>query len=1130
MSDSPSVPPGRFFEWEGRTYSEIRDHDLLPPFLMTVVSASNAWMFLSSRGSLTAGRTSPDGAVFPYVTDDKLHDSVEVSGPVTTVRVADPSGAKVWDLFARRGRERFELERRVAKSTACDAVFFEERNVTLGLVLRTSWEASERYGWIRRVSLLNESQKPVEFRILDGLLNVMPSGADRNMQSGLSTLLDAYRMTERSADSRLALIRLSSIPVDQPRPNESLRATAVFALGLDGADVFLSAEHVAAFRRDERRVGDELVRGSRGAYLLSKEMTLAAGEECSWLFAIDGDKDGADVVALAQELSDENALRKTIDGDLERGRDELLRLVASADGLQATGSPEEDARHYANTLFNVMRGGVFVNGYEVDGEAFAQHIGDVAPRLAEQHAEFLHGLPPKLQREELIKRLGTLGNAHALRLGEEYLPLTFSRRHGDPSRPWNSFSIRARDARGEREVYYEGNWRDIFQNWEALCTSFPGYAWACIARFVNASTADGYNPYRIDSRGVDWEVHDPEDPWSFIGYWGDHQVVYLARLLELAQRFEPGALSERLSHRRFVFVDVPYRIAGFGRTFEDPSSTVTFDTARAGEIDARLADEGNEARLLRDSRGEIVTVTLAEKLLTPLLVKLTNLVPGGGIWMNTQRPEWNDANNAIAGLGLSVVTTSHLHAALLQWQRLFTDGPERLELTEPVGALVDALHGILGSGPPDDLSSQVRREITERLGRAGEAHRMAVYSGAVGEARGEICAARICSLLGAARRWTGDTLRSNRRDDGLFHAYNLMRKEPGGAVGLRRLAPMLEGQVAMLSSGLLDHEGALALLRDLRSSDLYREDQLSYLLYPNRDVGTFLSRGLIDANDAASSASVQKLLTDGRNGIVCRASDGSVRFGADMHDRTSLLAALEGIQAATGQIVLHEDEVEELLGLYEKVFDHEAFPGRSMNFFGYEGLGCIYWHMVSKLILATQEFVRDAPAHLAAELRSVYLELRSGLGTHKSPEVYGAFPSDPYSHTRQSGGARQPGLTGQVKEDFLGRLAELGLEVRAARVGFHGALLELAEPALHGAPFRYLDAAGDWRSLELPAGAVALTYCGVPIVMRRGDHPRIQVTGSDGSERFVEGTRLDVDTSRAIFRRSLVVDRIDTWL
>ena len=83
------------------------------------------------------------------------------------------------------------------------------------------------------------------------------------------------------------------------------------------------------------------------------------------------------------------------------------------------------------------------------------------------------------------------------RLAYEYLPLTFSRRHGDPSRPWNTFSIEVKGAHGEKRRHYEGNWRDIFQNWEALALSFPGYVASMIFKFADASTADGHNPYRI---------------------------------------------------------------------------------------------------------------------------------------------------------------------------------------------------------------------------------------------------------------------------------------------------------------------------------------------------------------------------------------------------------------------------------------------------------------------------------------------------------------------------------------------------------------------------------------------------------------------------------------------------------
>ena len=86
----------------------------------------------------------------------------------------------------------------------------------------------------------------------------------------------------------------------------------------------------------------------------------------------------------------------------------------------------------------------------------------------------------------------------------------------------------------------------------------------------------------------------------------------------------------------------------------------------------------------------------------------------------------------------------------------------------------------------------------------------------------------------------------------------------------------------------------------------------------------------------------------------------------------------------------------------------------------YEGLGSIYWHMVSKLLLAVQENIFKAQKlgdkENAAKLIESYYKVRSGLGYNKTPELYGAFPFDPYSHTPSGQGAKQPGMTGQVKE------------------------------------------------------------------------------------------------------------------
>ncbi len=194
--------------------------------------------------------------------------------------------------------------------------------------------------------------------------------------------------------------------------------------------------------------------------------------------------------------------------------------------------------------------------------------------------------------------------------------------------------------------------------------SFPEFLPGVISVFVDASTPDGFNPYRITRDGIDWEVPDPEDPWSNIGYWGDHQIVYLLRLLEASDRFLPGKVTALLGERQFSFANVPYRIAPYEDLVRDPKTTIIYDEEAAALSSERVDTLGGDGRLLCDEDGEVYLATLAEKLLVPALAKLSNFVPGGGIWMNTQRPEWNDANNALVGFGLSMVTLYHLRRYL----------------------------------------------------------------------------------------------------------------------------------------------------------------------------------------------------------------------------------------------------------------------------------------------------------------------------------------------------------------------------------------------------------------------------------------------------------------------------------
>jgi hypothetical protein len=150
-------------------------------------------------------------------------------------------------------------------------------------------------------------------------------------------------------------------------------------------------------------------------------------------------------------------------------------------------------------------------------------------------------------------------------------------------------------------------------------------------------------------------------------------------------------------------------------------------------------------------------------------------------------------------------------------------------------------------------------------------------------------------------------------------------------------------------------------------------------------------------------------------------------------------------------------------------------------------------------------------------------------GAEKSPAAWGAFPLDAYSHSPSHGGARQPGMTGQVKEEILLRLGELGVQVRGGRVAFRPRLLRRAEFLEAPAIFEPLDLAGRRGRLELPAGSLAFTLCQVPLVYHLGEAPRISVTLAAGPARAFEGDRLDEATSAALFSRSGLLQRVDVW-
>lgn len=389
-------------------------------------------------------------------------------------------------------------------------------------------------------------------------------------------------------------------------------------------------------------------------------------------------------------------------------------------------------------------------------------------------------------------------------------------------------------------------------------------------------------------------------------------------------------------------------------------------------------------------------------------------------------------------------------------------------------------------------------------------------------------------LLDHALAAIDHSIGTNRREDGTYHAYNLLDLK-GDEVRVDPLYLMLEGQVAALSSGAMAPQSAASMVEALFGTDIYRADQHSFMLYPDRALAGFLEKNRIPAGAAEDIGLLRRMIAAGDDRIVTRDADGGYRFNADFRNVGDLDARLDALSDLYGEDIGASREA--LRALYETVFRHREFTGRSGSMFGFEGLGCIYWHMVSKLLLAIQEnffaaLESHAPAEHCQRLGALYYRVREGIGFNKTPAEYGAFPTDPYSHTPGHSGAQQPGMTGQVKEEVLTRFGELGVRVVDGEVRFDPGLLRAREFTSEPRPFRFLDVHGQWQELTVPASGLAYTWCQVPIVyrLRSEGRPTLTITRQDGSIENLPQLSLTAQLSSELFRRSGCIRQISLEL
>ncbi|MCU0342611.1 MAG: hypothetical protein MUF28_02175 [Ignavibacterium sp.] len=1127
---------GDFTNINDETFYKISNFDKMSPFLISIVSATDHWMYISSTGGITAGRKNSDNAIFPYTNDDILHDIQEITGSKTIVKILGNKKLYLWEPFSEYYSGIYSVTRNLYKNISSTQIIFEEINHDLKIKFQYGWTCSEKYGFIKTSNIFNESKSKKEIEILDGIQNILPSGVSQQLQSGFSTLIDGYKKNELIVDAGVGLFSLSSIPSDRAQPAESLKATTVWTAGVYVEKYLLCSNQISKFRKNSPVVQENSINGIRGSFLITSRFKIEPQSSVNWLFAAEVNQNAGSLVELIKTKKEKNAYEQVVN-DFKESNQRLTNIVAQSDGLQLTENKLGTARHFSNVLFNVMRGGIFNNSYFIEKHDFISFVKNANPFVLNVHRKFLETLQDQISNSELLSKVSEIGDSHFTRLAIEYMPLTFSRRHGDPSRPWNQFSIDIKNKNNEKILNYQGNWRDIFQNWEALALSYPKFLESMIAKFLNDSTADGYNPYRVFRDGFDWEEQEPHNPWANIGYWGDHQIIYSLKLLELSKEFNPHSLEQLLDTDIFTFANVPYRIKEYQEILKDPRNTIVFDY----ELDKQLKTEeklyGSDSKFLKKADHSLVQVNLIEKLLLTLLTKMSNFIPGGGIWMNTQRPEWNDAKNALVGYGVSMVTLYYIRRYVNFIKELLNESSKnKFYLSNEIAEFFNGINGVIfevyksGKGVK---GGRDRKYIVDQLSIAGSEYRTKIYlQGFTGEKQ-EISTANILEFCDSSLSLIDQTIEENRREDGLYHAYNILHISDG-EFKVTHLYEMLEGQVAVLSSGYLSTKNSIELLTALKKSRLYRQDQNSYMLYPNKKLAHFFDKNNIDKDLVKNSKLFTLMLSEENKTIIYKDIDGGIHFNSDIINSDELKIKLKSL-ADVKLKKYAEEEISLIVDIYEKTFNHGEFTGRANTFYKYEGLGSIYWHMVSKQLLAVQEVYFNAEKISSdkkqlEKLKDFYFDIKNGIGESKQPDQYGAFPTDPYSHTPSFAGVQQPGMTGQVKEDIISRFREIGIKIKSGKIFINPSLLRKKEFLKKQEVFTYFDFAGKEQNINCKKDSFAITYCQVPFVFKLSEEAKVVVIKENGEEIQFKNLALDEKTSQLIFKRTGEINRVEVFV
>ncbi len=589
---------------------------------------------------------------------------------------------------------------------------------------------------VREVTIKNIGSNKANIEILDGMPAIVPYGVDMDSIKSMGQTIKAWMQVE-DVEKNLPYYRVRVSTTDTADVAQVEGGNFSFAVLADGTRLKPLVDPESVFSYDTtltKAVGFDK-KGIEGLY---KQKQVTQNQFPSSFYGTKCELEDQEEITIYQVIG-QVASKDILNSFMSESKDEIYfeKKKEEADGL-------------TNDLTSVIK----TKTASEDFNAYCEYT-------------YLDNM---------------LRGGYPIKLGKNKVFYVYSRKHGDPERDYNYFTVSA-----EFFTQGNGNFRDINQNRRCDVFFAPFVANENIKMFYGLIQLDGYNPLAIEkiTYAVDKDdaieilkdisnekkealldyICKPFTPGSLYkkieesledniavttlfnkvidiaknqvnssfgeGYWSDHWT-YNLDLIEHYLEIYPEKEEKLLFEKEYTYflsqININPRHKRYTKTKNGIRQYFSLD-----EDNRRETSE----KLVRDNygKGEVVKSTLLEKLILLCATKFSTLdAYGMGVEMEGGKPGWYDALNGLPGIFGSSMAESYELARNLDFTiKMLRKYPYNISILKDLSQFIKDISTAVEEEKDSIFNDMEVISFWNKINDAKEKYRSNVYSGISGD-------------------------------------------------------------------------------------------------------------------------------------------------------------------------------------------------------------------------------------------------------------------------------------------------------------------------------------------------------------------------------------------------------------